>query len=146
MTEEKKEEPDYGEHHDPTWQELAESYIKEHGEKIKTLDARVADLEGRKEEKEPMPEPEKEASVTMSLRSWNSFDRGLHMAEHYLVGALARVRNVRVNISSAMGKKLVDQAKGNLAKTMELGERMEEHGKELERLAKGTKDKDAKEA
>lgn len=89
--------------------------------------------------------PEK-VTVTMSMRSWNIFDRDLHTAEHHLVGVLAKIRNIRVNISDAMGRKLVDQARGNLIKTIELGERMEEHSKELEKLAKGTKDKDTKEA
>jgi len=48
-----EKEPDYGEYREPTWQELAESYIKEHGKEIKALDARLTDLEGHKEEKEP---------------------------------------------------------------------------------------------
>lgn len=30
---------------DPTWQELAQAYITEHGEKIKALDARLTELE-----------------------------------------------------------------------------------------------------
>lgn len=90
--------------------------------------------------------PEREVTIKMSLRSWNNFDNDLKVAEHHLVGVLARIRNIRVNISHAMDKKLVDQARGNLIKTMELGERMEEHGRELEKLAKDTKGEDAKEA
>lgn len=44
--------PDPDPSNDPTWRQLAESYMTEHGEKIKVLDARLADLEGREEEKE----------------------------------------------------------------------------------------------
>ena len=135
-----KEEPDYGEYHDPTWQELAESYIKEHDKRIKVLEVHFADLE----EKEPTSE--KEVTVAMSLRSWNSLGNDLKMSEHYLVGVLTKIRNIRVNISHAMGKKLVDQARSNLSKTMELGEMMDEHSRELEKLAKEPKDEDTKEA
>lgn len=37
--------PDPDPSNDPTWQDLAQAYIIEHGEKIKALDARLTELE-----------------------------------------------------------------------------------------------------
>lgn len=94
----------------------------------------------------PSMSEKKEPTVTMSLKSWGNFDNELSRAEHQLIDIITRIRNMRRTINHAMSKKLVNLAKDNLSKTMELGERMEEHSKELEKLAKGTKDEDTKEA
>ena len=65
---------------------------------------------------------EKEPTVSMSLKSWNNFDRDLSLAEHQLVSALTNVRLIRNQINSAMGKNLKGRVEENLVRVTELEE------------------------